>query len=499
MHTYNFRSAFHQGRGGLSMNFILRKHRKNSFLLPALIAGLALIQGGRVIAQTVATLYSFTNYSYAQSSLSMVSKTAYGTTEDGGSLGGGSVFAVNTDGTGFTNLHSFTNPSGGPPYANGDGMTPYAKVILSGGILYGTAAQGGSAGDGVVFAVNTNGAGFTNMHSFSGGDGISPYAGLLLLEKTLYGTAHSAAAGFGSVFAINTDGSGFTNLYNFTNGTDGALPIGGLISSGNTLYGTTEDGGSNGTGTIFAINTDGSGFTNLYNFSAIPVPAYQSNFDGANPESSLIICGNILFGTACKGGAGGNGTVFSVHTDGTGFTNLHSFAPPPTSFLVDTNTDGEFPYATLLLKGNVLYGAAVNGGSTGKGTLFALNTDGTGFTILHAFKGGSDGYEPYGGLVISDNILYGTTAQGGSNGYGSVFSLTLPAPQLTITTSGSNVILTWPTNVAGFDYTGYTLQATTNLISPSWSAVSPTPVVVNGLETVTNVISGTQMFYRLYQ
>jgi hypothetical protein len=60
--------------------------------------------------------------------------------------------------------------------------------------------------------------------------------------------------------------------------------------------------------------------------------------------------------------------------------------------------------------------------------------------------------------------------------------------------------LSWPTNVAGFDYTGFKLQSTTNLIAPAvWNTVSPEPVVVNGNNTVTNTISVEQQFYRLSQ
>jgi hypothetical protein len=70
---------------------------------------------------------------------------------------------------------------------------------------------------------------------------------------------------------------------------------------------------------------------------------------------------------------------------------------------------------------------------------------------------------------------------------------TAPQPQLTIIPSGANVILTWPANAAGF-----TLQSTTNLVSPAvWITNSPAPVVVNGQNAVTNPISGTQKFYRL--
>jgi uncharacterized repeat protein (TIGR03803 family) len=151
----------------------------------------------------------------------------------------------------------------------------------------------------------------------------------------------------------------------------------------------------------------------------------------------------------------------------------------------------------LILSGNTLYGTASQGGSSGKGTVFVLNIDGTGFTTLYTFTGGSDGATPYGGLILSDNTLYGTAGYGGSFGFGTVFSLSLPIapPQLTIIPSGANVILTWPTNANGF-----TLQSTTNLGSSAvWTTNSPAPVVVNGQYAVTNPISGAQQFYRLSQ
>jgi len=215
---------------------------KYLFLLPALMAGLGLVPVGRVTAQTFTTLYSFTggsNGANPGAGLILSGNTLYGTAESGGNSGVGTVFAINTDGTGFTNLHSF---NGG--FNGGDGAYPGAGLILSGNTLYGTAPYGGSSGVGTVFAVNIDGTGFTNLHSFTGftpgsgtnSDGANPRAGLILSGNTLYGTAEEGgSAGFGTVFAINTDGTGFTTLYSFTNGSDGARPFAGLILSGDTL------------------------------------------------------------------------------------------------------------------------------------------------------------------------------------------------------------------------------------------------------------------------
>ena len=172
---------------------------------------------------------------------------------------------------------------------------------------------------------------------------------------------------------------------------------------------------------------------------------------------NLISAGRVMAQTftTLHSFTGGNGTVFAVNTDGTGFTNLHSFTALSNPFGSGTNSDGANPYAGLILSGITLYGTALNGGGSGAGTVFSLNTDGTGFTNLHSFNSGSAGGYPYAGLILSGNTLYGTT----SSGWGTVFSLSF-RPQLTIVASGPNVILTWPTHVAGFDYTGYTSQFT---------------------------------------
>jgi uncharacterized repeat protein (TIGR03803 family) len=473
---------------------------KNLFLLPALIAGLGLIPAGRVTAQTFTTLHSF-NYNsdgaYPVAGLILSGNTLYGTASGGGSSRTGTVFAVNTNGTGFTTLYSFTSE----PYDNYDGADPSAGLILSGTNLYGTAYSGGSAANmGTLFAVNTNGTGFTTLHSFTGGsDGTGPLAGLILSGTNLYGTASQGGiANNGTVFAVTTNGTGFTNLHIFTAGnynssfvmtnSDGASPRAGVILSGNTLYGTAYWGGSWGYGTVFAVNTDGTGFTTLYSFN------FLGGGGAALPQAGLILSGNTLYGTANAGGSGGAGTVFAVHTDGSGFTNLYSFTG---------GSDGGYPEAGLILSGNTLYGTARLGGSSGNGTVFAVHTDGTGFTNLYSFTAtssntNSDGARPYAGLILSGNTLYGTAQDGGDSGYGTVFSLSLGSvstPQLAIIRSGANVILTWPTNAAEF-----TLQSTTNLVSPAvWSTVSPAPVIVNGQNAVTNPISGKQQFYRLSQ
>jgi uncharacterized repeat protein (TIGR03803 family) len=462
-----------------------------------LAIGLGLTTPDRVRAQTFTVLHSFTarpfvtNYDGAYPAGRLIAdasgNTLYGTANLGGDKGFGTVFSLNTDGTGLKNLHSFNYFT--------EGSQPLGGLVLSGNTLFGTTWQGGTSGNGAVFAVHTDGTGFTNLYDFTArsgplstnSDGANSRAGLVMSSSgnTLYGTAENGGgAGYGTIFKVNTNGTGFTTLHGFTalsgpsnTNSDGIRPNSRVILSGNTLYGSAIGGGSFGRGTVFKVNTDGAGFTTLHSFNGS---------DGAGPFSGLLLSGTTLYGTTRGGGIFDQGTVFALNTNGTDFTTLLEFT---------SSSDGVYPTTDLILSGDSLYGTTA--GSAG--TVFALRTDGTGFTNLYSLDYASEGSGP-SVLILLGNTLYGVAssggAEGGSTGNGTVFSLSFN-PQLTIIPSGADVVLTWPTNVAGFDYTGFTLQSTTNPISPVWSSNSLSPTVVNGQNTITNPASEAQRFFRL--
>src|SRR5262249_46579581 len=160
------------------------------------------------------------------------------------------------------------------------------------------------------------------------------------------------------------------------------------------------------------------------------------------------VSSKTLYGTTMFGGTSGQGTIFTVNTDGTGFAILHNF-----TYSSSGKPLGE-PFAALILSGRTLYGRAQLGGSSGNGEIFAINTDGTGFTTLHSFKSGfptnGEGIHPDGGLVLSGNTLYGAALYGGTWGSGTIFSISF-SPRLSIALSETNAVLSWPTNYAGFD------------------------------------------------
>jgi uncharacterized repeat protein (TIGR03803 family) len=475
---------------------------KKSFVLAVLAVVLGSVLAGQVKAQTFAVLHSFRSSNYGEggdsiAGLVLIDRTLFGA--------GIALFKLNTDGTAFTNFAVFLQPE--------QGCYPKADLAVSDGTLYGTASECGISDKGTVFKVNTDGTGYVVLHSFTAvpqypspgtnNDGAWPRGKLVLSGTTLFGTATGGGnGGSGTLFTVNTDGTVFSVIHTFSaadtfggfyTNADGGKP-GELILSGKTLYGTALTGGSGVSGTIFKVNTDGTGFTVLHDF--LPSTGTYCCFgdapDGSEPDK-LILSGSTLFGTTSSGTSGGNGSIFKLNTDGTGFSTLHSFSGPPIhvldSTLVITNSDGGVPNG-LVLAGNILYGTGVGGGSSGSGTVFSLHTDGSGFRTLYNFSG-TDGSGPNGVLLLG-NSLYGTTRNGGEGG-GTVFAISLP-PELTLATSGPNLVLSWPTN-----FTGYSLQSTPNLASRVWTTSLPAPVIVNGQYTVSNPISGTQQFFRLSQ
>lgn len=391
----------------------------------ALIIGLGLLVAAQVTAQPFTTLYNFSqapgdiNTDGTQplrGGLVLAGNRLYGTADGGGPFGDGTIFAINSDGTGFTTLYSFTNGN--------DGAFPAGRLLLVGDTLYGTAMEGGSFGLGTIFAINTNGTGFRTVYTFTGGtDSAFPCSGVILAGNTFYGAAGGAGPGDvevdgGAVFSVNTNGSGFTTLHSFTGvndvGGDGAFPYDRLVLSGNVLYGTTCNGGilydnGVGQGTVFAINTDGTGYTILHKFGGF----YGS--DGAGPEDGLILVADTLYGTTSSGSSVATndyGTIFSVNTNGGNYNVLYDFNGP--------NAGGE-AWSALLFSGNMFYGTTVDG-------VYQINTNGTDFKELHFFNVTyPGGFNLLAGLVLSNNTLYGTTQYGGTAGNGTVFSLWIGA------------------------------------------------------------------------
>jgi len=355
----------------------------------------------------------------------------FGVTVAGGHTDEGTLFKLNTNGTEFLTFKHFT--------AYSDGQNPIGRLALSGGVFYGTAQLGGTWGAGIVFKMNMDGSGYEILKHFTWSEG-SPRGSLTLSNNVLYGTTESGGeSGSGTVFKMNTDGTGHTVLRNFRGSVegDGKYPSADLALSGSTLYGTTSSGGTSNGGTVFKLNTDGSDYTVLRSFPGSPD-------DGINPYSGLTLSQGMLYGTTWSGGTSNYGTVFKMNADGTGYTVLRNFRGA-------VESDGQSPSAGLLLSGNTLYGTTRSGGTSNEGTVFKLNTDGTGYTVLRNFTGyPGDGSSPIGDLTLAHGILYGTTSSGGALGYGTVFKMN---------TDGTGYLT--PYHFVNTTYSGLTLSGST--------------------------------------
>lgn len=390
----------------------------------------------------------------------------YGATYDGGATHKGSLFRMNLDGTAYTTIHSFVDPDSAGKY-------PSSPVLTgSDGLLYGLTRLGGSSynlgpsTNGTFFRLQRDGGGFQILDTIPGGlfsdaQGAPPVEGddgALYLVTPTGGTNYIAAYNAGTIQKFNKNGTG--QLIHGFSGPDGSSPRAGLLrGTDGFLYGCAN-GGTNSSGTIFKVSDDGTGFAVLYTFKygdAVRFPAsalveandgmlygtclisgvYRLRKDGSGftaisvrtnetdwYQSSLMQASNgILYGTTYNSGSNGFGTVFSLNTDGSGYTVLHEFAGP--------NGDGAYPQDPLIQgPDGALYGTTYWGGAYQDGTAFRINPNGTGYLILHDFGSSTaDGQNPRGLARDGNGALYGGTMLGGESGSGTIFALQ-PQPQI---------------------------------------------------------------------
>ena len=315
-------------------------------------------------------------------------------------------------------------------------------VMDSAGNLYGTTSAGGTDSDGVVFELAKGSGTITDLAWFDLSDGGTPDASLLLDSAgNLYGTTFNGGnPGNGTVFEVARGSGTITTLASF-NGLNGQAPVAGLVmdSAGN-LYGTTESGG-------------------------------QITVDGVTEF--------------------GDGTVFELPHGSSTITTLFTF----------DGTDGGIPRDSLTLdsSGN-LYGTTFQGGASGDGTVFELPSGSGAITTLFNFSGANGEFLQANVIMDSAGNLYGTTDDGGTSDFGTVFELTpleletvtSASPALTTTPGGTVVLgsgakLTDSATLSGgFNPTG---TITFTLYAPNGTTVVDTetdPVSGNGTYTTPN-------------
>jgi uncharacterized repeat protein (TIGR03803 family) len=419
-----------------------------------------------------------------QSSLIQSSDGAlYGTTAKGGSNNVGTVFRLRIDGSGYSIVHSFITDGL-------DGQTPFAGLLEgSDGALYGTTSSGGTNGLGTVFKLIMSGSGYVVLHHFGGvGDGSVPVAALVEgSDGAIYGTTSQGGTnGFGTVFKLNEDGSGYAALHHFGASGDGQTPVAALLqASDGALYGTTQFGGvsnyfgDRGSGVVFRINKGGSGYSVVFTFTGLgnPTAALVEGTDGA-------LYGTTMNRIAASVGFGSNSIAFKLQKDGSGFAILTHFVRANTGVggLVE-GSDGAL-YGTMAMGYDYF--------NTYPGIVFAVGPDSSGFSTLHSFD------SPQHGSAVSllragDGLFYGATSDGGDFGNGTLFRLWPPETPdlLEVSLSGNTAQL----RLAGVDGQRYQLLRSTDL--SNWLVIATITMPIGGMYTnLDSSLPGTAAYYR---
>jgi len=323
----------------------------------------------------------------------------YGMTSNGGTYGYGSIFKMSATGA-VTVLKEFNYST--------DGGYPDGELIRGAdGLYYGMTVNGGVNGYGTIFKISSSGV-FTIVRSLSYADGGNPRGHLTLAsDGNYYGITYGGGAnGYGAIFKLTPNGS-YTVIHSMNNTTDGGNSYSSLTEGkdGN-LYGVTSTDATNYAGTIFKVTKSG----------ALTVLRFLKTADGTTPKCDLIQAtdGNF-YGTCNRGGANGVGTLFKITPSGT-YTVVRNFS---------YTADGGYPNGSLMQNSDgLLYGMTTSGGANGVGIIFKLSLSGT-YTVLHSLNATTEGSYPNGALVKgNDASLYALASSGGVYNMGTAFKVT---------------------------------------------------------------------------
>jgi uncharacterized repeat protein (TIGR03803 family) len=242
------------------------------------------------------------------------------------------------------------------------------------------------------------------LHIFNDTNGMNPWGSLTLVGSKLYGlTQYGGADKKGCIFSLDTNGSNYKDLFDFSPANGEYPEFTQLTYSEKKLYGMASEGGTHNAGCVFSIDTNGNDYKVVFNFTGTT---------GWVPQGSVTISGNRLYGMTAQGGIDGYGCIFSMDTNGNGYKKLLDF----------NDSNGKQPYGDLTLFNNVLYGMTYYGGKYNDGVIFSIDSNGSGYKKLLDFND-SNGANPLGSLTLSGSTLYGMTQKGGSQNSGCLFSM----------------------------------------------------------------------------
>lgn len=428
------------------MKMNIKKRLMPVIMAVALLAGM--VSRGGITHTNLHTFTRSTGYLPQNSPVVGSDGSLYGTALGGGALSNGVVWKLTQDGI-YSILHTFLGGT------NGD--SPYGGLLRIGNEYYGTTRGGGVTNYGVrgaAFKIDEAGA-FTSYALFTNEatTGSQPQGTLTANEdgSVLYGTTYYGGhGGQGTVFALSRTNNGLSLLWvSYFEGTNGYWPVAGVtLGPDGKLYGVTSGGGTNNSGVIFRLSTNGGPIVRLRSFTG--------GADGSSPQYPLVLGrdGN-LYGTSQYGSK--DGALFKIGTNGV-FTLIRSFE--------NTNNAGEYPQELTVGDDGAMYGITDLGGSNGVGVLFRLGMDNSYFEAWSAPGGLS--LKPFTIMTGGDGAFY--CMAGNFSTTQSIFRVTIP--KMTdllevVSTNTENLDVSW-FSVKGEQYTlkkGQNATAFTDLVT----------------------------------
>ncbi|MFC1668547.1 choice-of-anchor tandem repeat GloVer-containing protein [Chlamydiota bacterium] len=411
------------------------KKKTNTYLVYYLILFLLLFSHSSIDADEIEKFFDANtiNGHSPRDTLIVVDDMFYGMTYDTEVLtgpGDGMIYRFDpNDTTDYDILHTFD--AGG--VAEDDGRFPFGSLTYYNGKLYGATSEGGTANIGTVFSINTDGSGYEILHHFTGGvsGGDTPYhTNTLVYDERLYGvTGYGGQYNRGALFSMTLTGDDFVVEHSFDrfDADNASMPLGELIEYNDKLYGISRHGGvlaTGGVGSIYEFDPVTDTFRILHQFERYGTgDAY-----GGQPDGHLIEFDGVLYGKTGVNYSDKYAVLFKYELATDTYSHLYTFFRDNTEF----DEGWEVQYGGLIMHQSMLYGMTFAGGSYDSGVIFAYDPTRDLYEIVYDFnKLAAEENDrmgnPYATLLLYNEKLYGTFSDDTGFG-GGVFGYTPDPP-----------------------------------------------------------------------
>lgn len=407
---------------------------------------------------------------FPNGTLTLINGKMYGLTNGGGGVNKGALFEYNPITNTIIVRVNFTGLNGARPYGS---LTEYNGKLY--GLTNEGGANGGTDGYGILFEYDPQTNIFTKKKDFEGSNFVvNPIGNLVVFNDKFYGISkYLWFSNSGSLFEYDPISNNISQKVIFNYESNGFNPMGNLTIFNGKIYGMLELGNlPNSKGALYEYNPLNHILTNVIDFNDIS--------KGYEPHGKVLIYDNKLYGMTHSGGSGSGarGTLYEFNPTGNVFTKKIDFIG---------STNGEYPNGSLMTFNNKMYGITSFGGAANAGTLFEYNPANSVLTKKIDFNYSPDGYRPQGGIILHNQKLYGTTTQGGTKNYGTLFEF-----------DPTNNIISTKVNFDGCNPNGYLTVYSNKIYGLTSNGGNYGGGILYEYDITNNIIEGKSNFYQHY-